>query len=69
MVAAARKADRFLMEALMYRFHPRTKRIEEMIAEGAIGIPRLVRAARTYQPARCDLRSTKHAVTYEEASP
>ncbi len=36
---------RLLMEAQMYRFHPRTQRIAQMVAEGAIGIPRLVRAA------------------------
>jgi D-xylose 1-dehydrogenase (NADP+, D-xylono-1,5-lactone-forming) len=45
MAAAAARSGRLLMEAQMYRFHPRTKRIEEMVAEGAIGIPRLVRAA------------------------
>jgi predicted dehydrogenase len=45
MAEAATRSGRLLMEAQMYRFHPRTQRIEEMVAEGAIGIPRLVRAA------------------------
>ena len=29
----------------MYRFHPRTERVRALIADGAIGTPRLVRAA------------------------
>jgi predicted dehydrogenase len=45
MAEAAIRSGRLLMEAQMYRFHPRTRRIEEMVAQGAIGIPRLVRAA------------------------
>ena len=45
MAEAATRNDRLLMEAQMYRFHPRTRRIEQMVAEGAIGTPRLVRAA------------------------
>jgi predicted dehydrogenase len=45
MAEAATRNDRVLMEAQMYRFHPRTQRIEKMVADGAIGIPRLVRAA------------------------
>lgn len=45
MKALALATDRVLMEALMYRFHPRTQRIKRMISEGAIGVPRLVRAA------------------------
>ena len=45
MAAAARSNNRLLMEGLMYRFHPRSQRIKTMIAGGAIGVPRLVRAA------------------------
>ena len=37
MAAASRDAGRLLMEAFMYRFHPRSRRIEQLIAEGAIG--------------------------------
>ena len=45
MAAAAKDAGRLLMEAFMYRFHPRSRRIKQLIAEGAIGTPRLVRSA------------------------
>jgi D-xylose 1-dehydrogenase (NADP+, D-xylono-1,5-lactone-forming) len=42
---AAERADRFLMEAFMYRHHPRTKRLADLVQEGAIGEPRLIRSA------------------------
>jgi xylose dehydrogenase (NAD/NADP) len=42
---AAERADRFLMEGFMYRHHPQTKRLVELVADGAIGELRLVRAA------------------------
>jgi len=42
---AAERADRFLMEAFMWRHHPQTKRLTELVGEGAIGELRLVRAA------------------------
>lgn len=45
MAAAAKDAGRLLMEAFMYRFHPRSRRIKQLVAEGAIGTPRLVRSA------------------------
>ncbi len=45
MAAAAKSNDRLLMEALMYRFHPRSHRVKAMVANGAIGRVRLVRAA------------------------
>ena len=45
MAAAAKEAGRLLMEAFMYRFHPRSRRIKQLVAEGAIGTPRLVRSA------------------------
>ena len=45
MAAAARDAGRLLMEAFMYRFHPRSKEIKKLITDGRIGIPRMVRAA------------------------
>ena len=32
----------------MYRFHPRSRRIKEMVADGSIGVPVLVRAAFCY---------------------
>ncbi|MGQ0548248.1 MAG: Gfo/Idh/MocA family protein, partial [Armatimonadota bacterium] len=48
MVAACRAHRVTLMEAFMYRFHPRTERVAQMIADGAIGEPRLVRASFTF---------------------
>jgi predicted dehydrogenase len=45
MQTAARANGCVLMEALMYRFHPRTQRVKSLISDGAIGVPRLVRTA------------------------
>lgn len=45
MAEASLSCGRLLMEAQMYRFHPRTRRIEELVAGGAVGTPKLVRAA------------------------
>lgn len=36
-IAAAREHDVFLMEAFMYRLHPQTRRLVELISSGAIG--------------------------------
>jgi predicted dehydrogenase len=43
MFEAAKAADIWLMEAFMYRFHPRILRLRELIAEGAIGEVRILR--------------------------
>jgi xylose dehydrogenase (NAD/NADP) len=50
---AAEKAGRVLMEAFMYRHNPQTHRLSALVAEGAIGELRLVRAAFSFtaQPA------------------
>lgn len=48
MVDAADKTHRLLMEAYMYRFHPRSQHIRQLIADGTIGMPRLIRAAFCY---------------------
>jgi predicted dehydrogenase len=45
MVQAAKEKNVLLMEAFMYRFHPRSRRIKALVAQGAIGDPRLVRAS------------------------
>ncbi len=45
MAAAANANNRLLMEALMYRFHPRSRKVKSMIKDGAIGKIRLIRAA------------------------
>ena len=44
-IAAARKHDVFLMEGFMYRLHPQTRRLAELIANGAIGEVRAVDTA------------------------
>jgi D-xylose 1-dehydrogenase (NADP+, D-xylono-1,5-lactone-forming) len=43
--AVAERADRILMEAFMYRHHPQTRKLKELLGGGAIGSLRLVRAA------------------------
>jgi xylose dehydrogenase (NAD/NADP) len=42
---AADRAGRLLMEAFMYRHHPQTKRVKQLVDEGAIGELRAMRAA------------------------
>ncbi len=42
---AAEANDRFCMEAFMWRHNPQTRRLQELVEEGAIGELRLVRAA------------------------
>src|SRR5262249_34925205 len=44
-VEAARRHDVFLMEAYMYRCHPQTARLVELIREGAIGEVRVIEAS------------------------
>jgi D-xylose 1-dehydrogenase (NADP+, D-xylono-1,5-lactone-forming) len=41
---AAERAGRLLMEAFMYRHHPQTARIKQLVDEGAIGAVRAIRA-------------------------
>jgi predicted dehydrogenase len=45
MIAAAKKNGKLLMEAFMYRFHPQTLKIQELLSKGGIGEVRVVRAA------------------------
>ncbi len=49
MAAAAATTGRLLMEAFMYRFHPRSLRIRKLVQNGTIGPPRLIRAAFCYR--------------------
>jgi predicted dehydrogenase len=42
------RTGRILSEAFMYRHNPQTKRIKQLVAEGAIGELRLVRSAFSY---------------------
>jgi predicted dehydrogenase len=48
MIAYCAQREVPLMEAFMYRFHPQHARVRELIAEGAIGELRAVRAAFTF---------------------
>ena len=43
-IEAARRNDVFLMEAFMYRCHPQTAKIVELITSGAIGEVRIIQA-------------------------
>jgi len=45
MVEEAKARGKLLMEGLMYRFHPRSRRIKSLVAEGLVGEIRLVRSA------------------------
>jgi D-xylose 1-dehydrogenase (NADP+, D-xylono-1,5-lactone-forming) len=45
---ASDRCGLLLAEAFMYRFHPQTARIRELIAEGRIGRVRFVRSAHTF---------------------
>jgi D-xylose 1-dehydrogenase (NADP+, D-xylono-1,5-lactone-forming) len=45
---AAERAERLLMEAFMWRHHPQTKLLVELVEEGAIGELRLIRSALSF---------------------
>ncbi len=46
--AEAESQKRLVMEGFMYRFHPRLKKTMELLRDGVIGEPRLVRSAFTF---------------------
>jgi predicted dehydrogenase len=46
--AAAERTGFLLTEAFMYRHHPQAKRLEALVAEGAIGELRVIRSAFSY---------------------
>ena len=48
MAVRAKEQDLLLMEAFMYRFHPRSRHIKQMVDQGKIGSPCLVRSAFCY---------------------
>ena len=54
MEAAARENGVKLMEAFMYRFHPRTERVVEMIRDGRIGTLKAIRSSFTFRLSRPD---------------
>ena len=47
-IEAARRHDVLLMEAFMYRVHPQTAHLVELLRAGAIGEPRLIQASFGY---------------------
>ncbi len=54
MEGAARKNGVALMEAFMYRFHPRTERVSKLIREGAIGPLGAIQSTFTFRLRRPD---------------
>jgi len=50
--AAAGKAGVVVSEAFMYRHHPQTAKVRELVAGGAVGTPRLLRGAFTFSLTR-----------------
>jgi xylose dehydrogenase (NAD/NADP) len=61
MAAVSEDCGRYLMEALMYRFHPRSRRIKQLVAEGRIGTPCLVRSAFCFRMGQKDWTNEKNA--------
>jgi predicted dehydrogenase len=61
MASVAEDCGRYLMEAFMYRFHPRSRRIKQLIAEGRIGAPCLIRSAFCFRMREKDWTSEKNA--------
>ena len=53
---AAARSDRLLMEAFMWRHHPQTARLLELVRGGAIGELRLVRASFSFTAGPDDVR-------------
>jgi predicted dehydrogenase len=48
MAAGAKEAGLLVMEAFMYRFHPRSRQIKQKIDHGGVGKPCLIRSAFCY---------------------
>lgn len=46
--AAARKHDRVVAEAFMYRHHPQTLKVQELVRNGSLGTLKLVRGSFSY---------------------
>jgi predicted dehydrogenase len=47
----AERAGRFLVEAFFWRHHPQTRRLAELVRDGAIGEPRMMRAVFSHNAA------------------
>ena len=61
MASVAEDCGRYLMEAFMYRFHPRSRKIKQLISEGRIGAPCLIRSAFCFRMAEKDWANKKNA--------
>lgn len=60
MSAAARETGKILAEAFMYRHHPQTLKVKELVEGGALGKLQLIKGAFTFQMRReGDFRSVK----------
>ncbi|HEY0072259.1 MAG TPA: Gfo/Idh/MocA family oxidoreductase [Chloroflexia bacterium] len=60
LIAAQRRNGVKIMEAFMYRFHPQTERIRQLVASGAIGETKIVRATFDFLLSRTnDVRLSK----------
>ncbi len=49
MMEAAQSTGRYLSEAFMYRHHPQTLKVKQMLEEGAVGVVRLIKGDFTFQ--------------------
>ncbi len=61
MADVAASNQRLLMEGFMYRFHPRSRKIKELLESDAIGAPRLIRSAFCYRMSAEDAASPDNA--------
>ena len=61
MAAMAGSTGCLLMEAFMYRFHPRSRQIRRLVTEGEIGKPRLIRSAFCYRMSEKDYQNPQNA--------
>jgi predicted dehydrogenase len=48
MIEAAQQNDVFLMEAFMYRCHPQTAKVVQLVKDGAVGQVRMIRAVLSF---------------------
>jgi predicted dehydrogenase len=60
MADRAEESGRLLMEAFMYRFHPRNLAVYRLLRDGEIGKPRLIRSAFCYFMAEDQLASRRN---------
>ena len=59
MIHAAQTADRWLMEAFMYRFHPQHVPVQSILQNGALGKLSIIRSAFTYSMSAADTTNVR----------